>query len=110
MDELFTHEREGEEGMWPASLHVQPPKTDFRSLRVTAVGFFSSPETKGDISFLPLSGEFLFLSDVGREGPAEGDPSSQTQSPVYAGRKSPYEDRGGLSKHRRWLPADRNGF
>lgn len=29
MDELFTHVREGEEGMWPASLRFQPPKTDF---------------------------------------------------------------------------------
>lgn len=29
MDELFTHEREGGEGMWPASLPFQPPETDF---------------------------------------------------------------------------------
>lgn len=29
MDELFPHEHEGEEGMWPASLRFQPPKTDF---------------------------------------------------------------------------------
>lgn len=43
MDELFIYECEWEEGKRPLSQHFQPAKSEFGSLRVTAVHFFFQP-------------------------------------------------------------------
>lgn len=48
MDEFFMHEREWEEGMWPASQRSQPPEAVL-TLACGGCSFFSETETKGDI-------------------------------------------------------------
>lgn len=109
MDELFTHEREGEEGMWPASLHLQPLKQTSDPCVWRLLGFFPALRLKETFSFWRWveRRERIFLYVVGEtEGLAEGTSVAKGDRPISYNplsmhvQKRAYEDRGGLSKHR----------